>query len=69
MPNNETKVANALPTTSSLPQAGVQLVPATVRTATFGSRPSISDTPAFAKPLGRYLQARATVRWDNEIEN
>ena len=40
-----------LSTTSSLPQAGAQLVPVAVRNSSFCSRPSLCDTPACGKLL------------------
>jgi len=64
-----------------LPQAGVQLVRQFVRNSIFGSRPSLTDTPACGKLPPRCLQAdsvakRKLTRWaqaddstvDDEVE-
>lgn len=54
-----------LPTISSLPQAGVQLVPATVRNSILGSLAGLCDTPPAASCRPVSGQAKATNQQDN----
>jgi len=51
---------NKLHLTGGLAQAGQWLARKYVQIWKFCARPNGSESPACAKPLGRYLQARAT---------
>ena len=58
-----------LPTTGGLAQAGQWLARKFVRIWKFCARPNGSESPACAKPLGRYMQAGDDSAADNKVKN